>query len=833
MYHEFLLSNWQIAAENRPDLPTLPAQVPGCVHQDLRQAALLPDPWFRDQEKESHWVADETWSYKTTFSVPQAMREAPHLRLSFGGIDTVAEIWLNGILLGKTDNMFRVWEFEVQGKLLPGENSLQVRFPALIPLMRAAHQQHPLPGWNLYHADFEGKSHFRKMACAFGWDWGWMCPTVGLWQPVKLLAFSERITHLRITQSHAAGGVRLQVQPQGSPGVRAELTLSLAGTVIATAAGCGPLTLDVPSPQLWWPNGMGGQPLYDLEARTASGQRLHRRIGLRTLELLRQPDEFGESFRFRVNGRDCFMKGANWIPCDLWLAHIPRETYARLLTAAADCHMNMIRVWGGGIYEHESFYDLCDELGLLVWQDFMFACSTYPAYDEVFLENCREEAVGQVRRLQHRACLALWCGNNELEQGLVRFDIQDWTPHAMPPDLYKRLFDDLLSEVVAAEDGITPYWPCSPHSPSGDRNHFNNPACGDAHAWSVWFGGESLEAQRNWNFRFMSEFGFQSFPELRSVEAFTLPEDHSLNNWIMEYHQRSQDGNIKIFRTLLDWFKDPADFESALLLSQLIQGLCIQVAAEHARRIQGRMDGLLYWQLNDLWPGATWSSIDVYGRWKSLQHLSRRFFAPVAVSLLEDAQRGSMAIHLSNHLPETFTGTLHWLATTAAGEPIAKGGHPVSQASQSASEVLRLDCQAWRDAGGTAKLPLEIRRALPIPQEGDRDLLIWAWILDADGAEISRNFGAFCRPKYWKLASPRITCGIQETDQGFALTLHTDVCAPWTRLSLRDTDAQFSDNDVLLLPQLPLSLTVTPAQPLSVDELRRQLRIQPLTSLCR
>ncbi|MEX2607120.1 MAG: glycoside hydrolase family 2 protein [Kiritimatiellia bacterium] len=830
-----LNQNWFF--HNRADRSTsLPATVPGCVHTDLLDHGLIPDPWYRDQEKDIHWVAREDWVYEREFYPEDEHLRHSNLLLCFDGLDTLCTLEINDRDVCRMHNMHVRHEIDVKEFLRPGRNQIRLTFDSPLPHMRKKDAELRMPSWNIFHEDFYGKSYVRKMACAFGWDWGLMAPTAGIWRPVYLLAFENRIRDFRVDQTHNDdGSVLLTVAPDLHAEADYTVTISRNGTPVASTAGAvrdPEVCLSIPAPDCWWPNGMGGQPLYDVCVSLADGQTCRKRIGLRKLELIRQPDTHGESFRFRVNGRDIFMKGGNWIPCDVFPSRIQPETYRHLLDSCARSGMNMIRVWGGGIYEHETFYDLCDELGLLIWQDFMFACASFPGFDPEFLENVKAEAVDNVRRLRHRPCLALWCGNNELEQGIVQFDQTEWTAKAMPASAYEAIFDQLLPEVVAREDGHTPYWPCSPHSPHGDRGQFNNPACGDAHAWSVWFGGQPLEAQRNWSYRFMSEFGFQSFPELRTIESFTAPEDRSLVNWVMDYHQRSGPGNMTIYKYLLDWFREPVDFESSLILTQLIQGLCIQVAAEHARRIQGQMDGLLYWQINDLWPGATWSSIDVYGRWKALQYLARRFFAPVMVSLLEEQESGTMAVHVSNHRPDTFIGDVQWTLLTFAGEVLASGKETVQVPSQTNCEIISLECDKQRRLGGESKLPLEIGKGSGIPIAGDRDLLVLA-VLTENGVEQSRNLGAFAKPKYWKLTEPDITATLTRDERGSFITLSSTVCSPWTRLHLQDADAVFSDNYVHLIPGFPLTVRVESCSLESQDQLESALRITPLVDLFR
>jgi beta-mannosidase len=825
-----LIHDWYLFERNDPS-QRLPASVPGCVHTDLLDAGRIPDPWYRDNEKDIRWVENRDWVYTCTFEVePDALTYA-HKELVFEGLDTLCRVELNGQELLNADNMHRTWIVDTGEHLQAGKNTLKLTFTSPLPFMKARDAQFRLHQWNVFHDDYYGKSYVRKMACAFGWDWGLMAPTAGIWRPAFLRLRHAKIDHLHIAQSHADGQVTLKLSPKITGKGTLLSILSLKGQDVSRSVTGHDLKIEEPS--LWWPNGMGDQPLYELrtELRDADGTVLDThsvRLGLRDLKLIQEKDEHGTCFRFRVNGRDIFMKGGNWIPCDVFPSRISDETYRHLLQSCADSHMNMIRVWGGGIYEDERFYDLCDELGLLIWQDFMFACSGYPANDPDFMANVKEEAKGNVRRIHHRACLALWCGNNELEQGLVDFTREEWeSGKPMPAEDYKQLFDVLLADVVEAEDGITPYWPSSGHTPGEGRPNSHDDTIGDAHSWSVWFGGEPIEAQRNWKFRFMSEFGFQSFPEPRTVESFTLPEERNLVNWVMDYHQRSGPGNMTIFKYILDWFPVPQGFENTLWMTQMIQALCVQVAAEHARRIQGRMDGLLYWQINDLWPGATWSSIDAYGRWKALQYFSRRFFAPVMVNLLENHADSSMTIHASNHRPDPFTGTLRWQVMTCAGEILEEGTQPVDIPSQTSRELEVLDCTAHRTKGGDAFLPLEIRNHHAIPKQGDRDLLIWAF-LEEDGQEISSNLGFFAKPKYWQLEEPGIRHRITQDDEGIRIELTAEACAPWTRLTLSESDAVFSDNFLHLIPGHPRKIHLSSQTELTVEDVEHQLHITPL-----
>ena len=832
--------NWTLR-DSRQELDALQATVPGCVHTDLLAAGKIPDPWYRDNETKIHWVFQKDWIYERSFTVDADFLDRSCAKLVFEGLDTLCTVELNGQVVLEADNMHRIWEVEVKQHLREGANDLKLLFKSPLSLMKQRDAEKRLWGWNIFHENFWGKSYVRKMACAFGWDWGLMAPTAGIWRPARLIGYDARISDVRISQSHTAGAVNLTIEGHiDGEAEQASVVLNGPGgthSVASTSLDKNRfhISISVDNPELWWPNGMGDQPLYVLvtELKNPDGCILDsntRRIGLRSCELIREPDEHGETFRFRVNGRDVFMKGGNWIPCDVFPSRISDETYRDLLESCASSHMNMIRVWGGGIYEDDRFYNLCDELGLLVWQDFMFACSTYPSFDKAFMKSVRAEAVDNVRRIRHHPSLALWCGNNELEQGLVQWHIEDWTDTAMPPKDYLALFDELLPEVVNVEDPVTPYWPSSGHTPGENRPDSHDNTKGDAHSWKVWFGGQPIEAQRSWKFRFMSEFGFQSYPELKTVESFTAPEDRNMVNWVMDYHQRSGPGNQTILKYALEWFKEAKGFEESLVVSQLIQALCVQVAAEHARRIQGRMDGLLYWQINDLWPGATWSSIDVYGRWKALQHFAKRFFTPVLVSLLEDTDSGTVEAHVSNQRPESFKGVLKWYISDAAGNPIDSGEVEASVPSQANKAITTLACQKHREAGGTDRLPLEIRNHKSIPMTGDRDLFVWA-VLEEDGKEISRNLSWFAKPKYWKLERPDIKASVTDRDGRTFIHLETSHAAPWTRLSLNGADALFSDNYLHLAPGLPVEVELLSHSLESNEEVGKRLKVLPFVDL--
>jgi beta-mannosidase len=780
------------------------AEVPGCVHADLLRSGRLPAIDWRDNEAEQLWVARQDWVYERSFVLEAAEFANPEIYLCCEGLDTLARVSLNGQVVLQADNMFRRWEVPVRAALRAGRNQIRVEFASPLPAMAAANACRPLAAWNEFASEYRGRGHVRKMACSFGWDWGPRVATAGIWKSISLC--SKAASHYAVEQIHSEGEVCLQITPP------APARLLFGGEVVAESATG---TLRVSDPQLWWPNGLGGQPLYALEVADWSC-----RIGLRTITLRRENDEWGQSFSFVVNGRAIYAKGANFVPVDILLPTVTAADSARIVRQAAEANMNMLRVWGGGIYESDAFYDACDEAGILVWQDLPFACGSYPVGDSDFRASVAPEVVDNVRRLRHRASLALWCGNNELEQGFIA-PTADKGMMALAD--YADFFDSFIPQTIAEHDSHTPYWPGSSHTPIGDRYDYNNMDSGDAHLWSVWFGNEPFEAQRQWTCRFMSEYGFQSFPEMRTLESFTEPEDRNLTSYIVDFHQRSAMGNRTIFAYLLDWFPTPTTLDQQLWLSQLTQALCVEYAAEHLRRIQPRNQGCLYWQLNDIWPCASWASVDSFGRWKALQHVARRFFAPIAVSIVEDDVAGEFSIFVSNQTLDLAQLTLQWELTTCDGRALAAGASEIACAAQAPKLAARVDARPHCEQRDP-KVNITI-----VPPK-NRELLCWAWLLDGDRV-VSRALSSFVRPKHLCLRTPQIHREISAAEDGFLLTLTADRPALYVRLQLADVDADWSDNHLHLAAGRPRQIFLRPQEPLSTDAVRVQLRVDSLADL--
>ena len=779
------------------------AVVPGCVHLDLQRAGVLASLDWRDNEALQQGLDAETWVYEREFILEETGIAVGELVCE--GLDTLATVRINGSVVLEADNMFREWRFSVGAHLRPGRNVISATFHSTLPVIAAGQARRPLREWNIYFDRHCGRGYVRKMACAYGWDWGPVAPTAGIWKSLRLeFTQAARFTDLHIRQQHDGGRVLLNVAWQNEGVGQTRLEVWREGKLVAETSASSAdsqAQLKITQPELWWPVDMGAQPLYELrailrDAATGTEDVWSRRIGLRFLRLRRDADEIGESFAFEINGRPFFCKGANWVPHRIFLPEITRADYARLLQDTADSHMNMLRVWGGGIYESDDFYELCDELGILVWQDFLFACGVYPSWEPAFMENVAAEARDNIRRLRHHPSLALWCGNNELEGAFGGKNDYSWVE-------YGALFDKLLPGIVAELDPDTAYWPGSPHSPVGNRDECNSDNSGDTHHWSVFFGRQSFESQRNWRCRFMSEYGFQSFPELRTVEAFTEPGDRALMSRIMDYRQRSEVGNQVILSYLIDWFQLPQDFSATLILSQISQSLCVRYAAEHLRRIQPRCQGVLYWQINDIWPCASWSSIDSFGRWKVLQYEARRFFAPVLVSIEEDLAASSARIHVSNQSPDADVLAVRWQITDTDGRVLVEGGAPVSLASQSGGYVSDLDAR-----------PL-------LAHLHPHDLMVWAWV-SREGRTLSRAWAPLARPKHLSLARPQLRVEVE----GDEIVLSCEKPAAYVSLSLEGEDAIFSDNFFALHPAEPRRIGITRGPGLAA--VAKKLRVQSL-----
>jgi beta-mannosidase len=807
----------------------LPATVPGCVHTDLLAAGKIGDPFYRLNEKDQQWIENESWEYRTTLPVDAATLARDRVELVFAGLDTFAEVFVNGAPVLTADNMFRSWRADVKARLKAGANELLVRFASPIAKVKPAYDK---LGYKLPAANDQGKemvSMFaRKAPYHYGWDWGPRFVTSGIWRPVALEAWDEaRLDDAQIFQNKLdakvaelgivarvvaarAGKARVTVAQPGGP------TLGHADVTLRPGVNDVKLGARIDKPELWWPAGLGAQKLYTLETRLAGADGKPRdarttRIGLRTVEVVHERDAEGKSFTIKVNGAPVFMKGANWIPADSFVTRVTTERYRALLQSAADANMNMLRVWGGGIYEDDRFYDLADELGLLVWQDFMFACSMYPG-DEPFVESVRQEAIENVRRLRNHPSLALWAGNNENEAAWKQWGWQ--VKFALPKKAqdriwadYKRMFHEVLPAVVAGEDPGRFYTRSSP-SANDDKVPPNKRNWGDMHFWGVWHAENPYEAYSDNISRFMSEYGFQSFPELASVKRYTAPDgsDWNIESPVMLAHQRHPRGN-PLIRTYMERdFRKPKDFASFLYVGQVLQGIVIKYAAEAHRRAMGHNWGTLYWQLDDCWPVASWSSIDYYGRWKAEQYFARKFFAPVLVSPIVD--KGVVSVYVVSDRRSDARARLGVRLIDFAGNVLTRWDQAIQLTANASRAYMTFPEKELLKGADPTKVVL----VTELTPEG------------GPGPSTSRNLLFFRKTKDLQLPKPEVKMAVAAGANGaLAVSVSAKQMARNVFLASGAVDGFFEDNYFDLLPGETVTLAFKPRAPTTPAALQAAL----------
>lgn len=649
-----LSGQWQLTSAEG-DHSTI-MTIPGDVHTALRAASVIPDPYFGRNENDVQWVAHRDWIIERRFAVDEVDAD---WYLDIDNLDTVAVVFVNDIPVLSADNCFRRYRPDVSRALQPGENVIRIHFHSSIKA--GADRQAAQPFYVPYHpgnSPIPNGNLLRKPQCHFGWDWNIAIAPLGLYGNVMLRRLeTARIEHVTTTQNHKDGGVELHVEVTLHAKQPASLPLHLSFGAERLRLDCGVHAGDtvirhvffIENPKLWWPAGSGEQALYTLTIDLPD-ETLTRQIGLRTVELLTDEDEAGSRFALRVNGREIFCRGANWIPSDALFSLSNQEKTNDLLLSAVEANMNMIRVWGGGFYEPDWFYDLCDRLGLMVWQDFMFACNLYPCTED-FLDNVEVEVDYQVKRLSSHPSIVLWCGDNELVGALNWFE-----ESRNNRDRYLVAYDRLNRTIEKALKKAAPsaiWWPSSPASgylDYGDAWHADG--SGDMHYWSVWHENKSFDDYRTVKPRFCSEFGFQSYTSMPVIRTYADNKDMNIASPVIELHQKNAGGNERIAGTMFRYFRFPKDFENFVYVSQVQQALAIKTAVEYWRSLKPHCMGTLYWQLNDTWPVASWSSLDYGGNWKALHYAARRFFQPVSVCAIPSEDGKSVRFSMVNDTPD-------------------------------------------------------------------------------------------------------------------------------------------------------------------------------------
>ncbi|MDF2178601.1 glycoside hydrolase family 2 protein [Aliiglaciecola sp. CAU 1673] len=795
-YLQSLCGHWQFRQADQSQW--LDAQVPGCNFTDLMDNGLIPDPFVGDNETKVQWVEQKDWCYRKAFVLDNALQDCAKVELVAQGLDTFCDIYLNGHKLGSSDNMFVGHRFDCKAWLKQGENQLEIHFRSPInevrPLQQAAGLTYPAENDK---SEDKLSVFCRKAPCHFGWDWGPRLVTSGIWRDIYLQGsqgarFEDihyRLHHLDDTKADFEFALDIQALDDFKGMLQLDCTQApeLAQSLpvdLKKDSNKVRIPLRLNNPQKWWPNGLGKAFLYDFQfSLKRQGQTLDRQtqaVGLRTLEVINEPDAQGLSFYLKVNGVPVFMKGANYVPGD---SLIHRMTPARLATqfeAVVAANMNMLRVWGGGVYQDDAFYRLADKHGILIWQDFMFACTLYPG-DENFLANVRQEAEYNIKRLRNHACLALWCGNNEVEMGIKHWQ---WPQKfGYSPELYERLkddylclFDQCLPGAVKSLDGGRFYLRSSPIGFwEEDSDHIGN-----HHFWGVWHGEQPFSEYQRRVPRFMSEFGFQSFPMPSSMARFSGREDHRLDSPVMTQHQKHPRGNGLIQRYLEADYHPPKDFDALLYLSQVQQAEGLRLAFEAHRTAMPFCMGSLYWQLNDTWPAASWSGIDYYGRWKALHYQAARSFAPQLLSVREEQE--ALLVWAVNDCLEAIPAELSMCLLDFAGDCHWSSRQDVTLAGNNSAVLTTLN-RAELLSGGDA-----------------RQLVLVVSLQDSQGRELCRNLHYFVPPKAQQLQRPKLDIGVQALDQELTVTLCSDTLVRHLYLEIPGVDANFNDNFFDLLP---------------------------------
>ena len=786
------------------------ARVPGCNFTDLQKNGIIDDPFFRDNEKHLQWLEKKNWEYQTDFEISDEELSYPQIELIFEGLDTYADIYLNDRKIACTDNMFIEWKTEIRSCLKSGQNNLRVFFhsPILYVQEKAEKAGITYPAGN-DHSETKLSVFSRKAPYHFGWDWAPRFVSCGIWRPVYLKFIDNiNVQDLLLKPeviSDRKANIHVFVELIALSETRIKLTVyclngpfNVVNHITFLKEGYNEIKFmfSINDFKKWWPHGLGEAHLYHFVVSIKDHQTticsLSRKVGIRKIEVINKPDDYGRSFYFKVNDVPVFAKGANYIPQDSFLPEVNDDRYQRLFKDIVAANMNMIRVWGGGVYERKLFYDLADQHGILVWQDFMFACTLYPG-DEPFLQNVKNEVVANIRKLRGHASIALWCGNNEIKVGWHHWGWQELynytedTQELLYQD-YRKLFEKLLPEIVAEHDPDRFYLSSSPFSDYKKEEDFT---VGDVHYWGVWHDEAPFSDYKKSIPRFMSEFGFQSFPIFESIKKYTLSDDWDISSPVMQLHQKHPRGNQLINDYLLQEFNPPKNFDAFLYLSQVLQAEGLKVAIEAHRRNKPYCMGSLYWQLNDCWPVASWSGIDYYGKWKALHYYVTHAFRNILVT--GEISDNNLSIYVVSDLQNDETGTISLQIITMKGEVVADFQEEVEILANQSNFCVRLDLDSL------------------IGDLDRNNLFIYARI-ETNDDYADENIYYLLPTKELSLQQPDIEYSLNVESNRLKVRLKSDVLVKNLYLWFDSFTGNFSDNFFDLLPGREKEITI-PFQP--------------------
>ncbi len=769
--HRMLLNeNWDFSYR---DVNLKGQKVPFSMYTVLLDNGLMEDPFYRDNEYKATEMSRYDCEAETTFTVSEDFASLKVQKLALHSIDTVADIYLNNQLLGRADDMHHKWEYDVKGKLKCGENTLKIHFYS--PIVYREQTDHIFQEAGVAVL-VNQQARIRKTASMTGWDWGPNLPDMGIYKDVELIGYNVgKLTDIYVRQHHENGTVRLDIAAEADLHDDCDITIEVTspdGTVYNAKAENMKAEILIENPQLWWPNGYGSQPLYHVKADLVyEGEVIdsHKlRIGLRTVALSTEEDQWGKEFCFVVNGVKIFAMGSNYVPEDSLLPRRSREKSEKLIKSCVLANFNMIRIWGGGYYAEDYFLDLCDEYGLLIWQDHLFACTGYLVTPD-FRENIIMEFTENIKRMRNHPCLALFCGNNEIE--MVYNHYGHLGNERLKHD-YIEVFETILPKVSEEYAPDIPYWPSSPSS-GGNFDKTTDFNYGDSHNWDVWHGGRPFTEYRRHYIRFCSEFGFESFPAMKTIKTFCAPEDMNPFSKVMEDHQKCNDGNGKILNYLSQTYLYPTSFENLVYASQLIQADAIRYGVEHFRRFRGRCMGGLIWQLNDCWPVCSWSSIDYYGRWKGLHYAARRFYAPVLLSAHEKGYE--VVLNVSNETMDSFNGRVSFGVYDNYNNKVYSDSVDVSVDKLSSKDIITLDLSEY-------------------VKGHDYDYYFAYSLEDNEGNKITTSSLLFVKPKHFNFKNPEIEVAVRDEAGKLVLDFTSKAYARGVYVDFEGFDAILSDN---------------------------------------